>query len=131
MTTSRNAIMRLIATVMAIYLPITAVVMTRPAFAAECVIVKYRDTPVCLATFICAETPQSSFVREICYDGAKSYMLIKLNEIWYHYCAVDLPAVDNLIHASSVGRYYNHYFRSQGPVHGPFDCRDHPVPNYP
>jgi hypothetical protein len=67
--------MRLFAIVMAIYLPITAV--TRPAFATECVAVKYRDTPVCLTTFMCAETPQSSFIREVCYDGAKSYMLIK------------------------------------------------------
>ena len=125
MTRSRNAIMRLFAIVMVIY------AIPHPAFPAECVIVKYRDTPVCLTTFICAETPQSSFVREICYDNAKSYMLIKLNEAWYHYCSVDLGSVDNLIHASSVGRYFNQHFRSQGEVHGPFDCRDHPVPNYP
>jgi hypothetical protein len=98
---------------------------------AECVTIKYRDTPVCLKTFTCTETPQSSFVRQICYDATKSYMLIKLNETWYHYCAVDRSSVDNLIRASSVGTYYNQRFRSQGPVHGPFDCRDHPVPNYP
>jgi hypothetical protein len=98
---------------------------------AACVAIKYRDTPVCLDTFVCAETPQSSFVRQICYDAAKSYMLIKLNETWYHYCSVDRPSVDNLIHASSVGTYYNQHFRSQGPLHGPFDCRDYAVPVYP
>ena len=97
---------------------------------AECVTIKYRDTPVCLNTFTCAETPQSSFVRQICYDAPRSYMLIRLNETWYHYCAVDRASVDNLIHASSVGTYYNQNFRSQGPVHGPFDCRDRPVPDY-
>jgi hypothetical protein len=64
-------------------------------------------------------------------DAAKSYMLIKLNETWYHYCAVDRTSVDNLIHANSVGTYYNQNFRSHGPVHGPFDWRDHPVPEYP
>jgi hypothetical protein len=102
------------------------------AFAfAPCVTVKYRDTSVCLDTFACTETSQSSFVREICYDAAKSYMLIKLNETWYHYCAVDHPSVDNLVHASSVGTYYNQHFRSQGSLHGPFDCRDHPAPDYP
>jgi len=78
----------------------------------------------------CNETPQSSFVRKICYDAAKSYMLIELNDTWYHYCAVDSTSVDSLVHASSVGTYYNQHFRSQGPVHGPFDCRDHPVPDY-
>jgi hypothetical protein len=98
---------------------------------AECVVVKYRDTPVCLNTFACQETPQSSFVRKVCFDAAKSYMLIKLNDTWYHYCAVDRSSVDNLINAASVGTYYNQNFRSQGPVHGPFDCRDHPVPDYP
>jgi hypothetical protein len=96
----------------------------------ECITIKYRDTPVCLKTFSCAETPQSSFVREVCYDAVKSYMLIKLNDTWYHYCAVDRSSVDNLIHASSVGAYYNQNFRSQGTVRGPFDCRDHPVPDY-
>ena len=70
--------------------------------SAECLTIKYRDTPVCLNTFACTETPQSSFVRAICYDPAKSYMLIKLNETWYHYCSVDRMSVDNLIHASSV-----------------------------
>jgi len=98
---------------------------------ATCVAIKYRDTPVCLDTFICTETPQSSFVQQICYDAAKSYMLIKLNETWYHYCSVDRASIDGLIHASSVGTYYNQHFRSQGPVHGPFDCRDNPVPVYP
>ena len=101
------------------------------AFArAPCVPIKYRDTPVCLDSFVCTETPQSSFVRQICYDAAKSYMLIKLNDTWYHYCAVERTSVDNLVHASSVGTYYNQHFRSQGLVHGPFDCRDHPVPDY-
>src|ERR1700730_14412253 len=73
--------------------------------SADCVTVKYRDTPVCLNTFACTETPQSSFVRTICYDAAKSYMLIKLNDTWYHYCAVDSTSVGNLVHAPSVGTY--------------------------
>ena len=97
---------------------------------AECVAVKYRDTPVCLGTFVCTETPQSSFVRTVCFDAAKSYMLINLNGTWYHYCAVSPTSIDKLIHASSVGTYYNQNFRSHGQVHGPFDCRDHPVPEY-
>jgi hypothetical protein len=98
---------------------------------AECVAVKYRDTPACLDPFVCTETPQSSFVRKVCFDATKSYMLIKLNDTWYHYCAVDKTSFDNLIGAASVGTYYNQRFRSRGELHGPFDCRDHPVPTYP
>lgn len=97
---------------------------------AECVTIKYRDTPVCLNTFACTETPQSSYVREVCFDAAKSYMLIKLNDTWYHHCAVDRASVENLIQAPSVGTYYDQNFRSNGPMHRPFDCRDHPVPEY-
>jgi hypothetical protein len=105
-------------------------VLAWPALA-DCVVVKYRDTPVCLQTFKCTETPQSSFVQTACYDKAKSYMLIKLNDTWYHHCSVDPASFDNLINAESVGTYYNQHFRSHGTVHGPFDCRDHPVPVYP
>jgi hypothetical protein len=107
-----------------------------PAFA-ECVTVKYRGAPVCLDTFECTKIPQSSFVREVCYDAAKSYMLIKLNETWYHYCSVDRASVTDLIKGApvdnkpSVGCNYNEKFRSHGAVYGPFDCRDHPVPAYP
>jgi len=53
-----------------------------------------------------------------------------LNDTWYHYCAVDRASVETLIKAPSVGTYYNQNFRSKGSVHGPFDCRDHPVPDY-
>jgi hypothetical protein len=98
--------------------------------SAECVIVKYRDTPVCIDNFDCRETPQSNFVRGVCYDGKRSYMIINLNEVWYHYCAVDRASFDNLINATSVGSAYNQNFRSRGGVHGPFGCRDHPVPDY-
>jgi hypothetical protein len=98
--------------------------MSAPA-ASECVAIKYRDTPVCLDTFKCVETPQSSFVRKVCFDAAQSYLVIKLNDVWYHYCAVDRVSFENLTTASSIGSYYNQNFRSHGTIHGPFDCRDH------
>jgi hypothetical protein len=107
-----------------------------PVFA-ECVVVKYRstpeyrDTPVCLDTFDCTKTQQGGDVREICFDAKKSYMLIKLNETWYHYCSVDPASDDNLLKAQPIYEYYKDHFRSHGSVHGPFDCRDHPVPHYP
>jgi hypothetical protein len=117
---------------------VLALFTTSTSAFAECVTVKYRDTAVCLDAFKCTETPRSSFVREICFDAAKSYMLIKLKETWYQYCSVDPASVDDLLKGSpiddkppSIGRNYNKDFRSQGRVHGPFDCRDHPAPDYP
>lgn len=106
---------------------LVALTIPRPALA-ECIVVKYRETPVCINKFDCRETPQSSFVGKVCYDGKKSYMLIKLNDVWYHYCSVDRASFD-LVSAPSVGAAYNENFRSHGAVHGPFDCRDHPVPD--
>ena len=111
-------------------LAILLIGVSSPAFA-ECITVKYRETPVCLDTFVCTETPQSSFVRKVCFDENKLYMLIKLNDTWYHYCAVDRMSSENLVKAPSVGTYYSERFRSRGELHGPFDCRDHPVPTYP
>ena len=115
---------------------------TSAAFA-DCVTVRYRgspnyrdppeirDAPVCRDRFECTKTPQGGDVREVCYDKRKSYMLINLKQTWYHYCSVDPASHTGLLTAQSIYEYYLDHFRSHGPVHGPFDCRDHSVPNYP
>ena len=55
------------------------VLWTLPA-SGETACVKYREGPCLdLAPFACTDRPESSFVRRVCYDAAKSYMLIKLN----------------------------------------------------
>lgn len=63
--------------------------------------------------------------------ATKSYLVIKLNDVWYHYCEVDNASFKNITTANSVGSYYNQNFPLHGAVHGPFDCRDHPVPTFP
>lgn len=98
--------------------------------AAEAVCVKYGPCPLDLATFECTDTPRSSFVRRVGYDAPKRFMAILLKTTWYPYCEVDAPSVQALISVPSVGSHYNRFFRSQGSVHGPFDCRDHPLPKY-
>jgi hypothetical protein len=93
---------------------------------AETVCVKYGAC-LDLAPFTCAQV-YGSFVGEVCYLPSKSYMLIKLKTVWYPYCAVDQASVTALLNAPSVGSYYTENFRSHNGVHGPFDCRDHPIP---
>ena len=90
--------------------------------SAETVDVKYRG-PIDLKPFACADT-QSSFVKRVCYDSAKSYMLIQLQKTWYHYCSIDNGTVEALKSAEFVGRYYN------SNIKGRFDCRTNPVPTY-
>lgn len=91
------------------------------AVYAETVDVKYRG-PVGLRPFVCEEYTRSSFIRRVCYDEANSYMLIKLNETWYHYCTINSATVDSLRKAVSMGRYFS------ASIKGRFDCRSYAVP---
>ncbi len=70
-----------------------------------------------LAPFSCTDVERSSFVRRVCYDKANQYMLISLNGVYYHYCAIDAATVASLMSADSVGSYYN------ATIKGRFDCR--------
>jgi hypothetical protein len=90
---------------------------------AETVDVKYRGL-VDLKPFVCTDTSQSSFVRRVCYDRKETYMLILLQNTWYHYCEIDGATVSGLLQAGSVGRYFN------ASVKGRFDCRVNRVPRY-
>ena len=90
--------------------------------SAETVDVKYRG-PLDLKHFTCLHT-KSSFVHRVCYDATKSYMLIRLQNTWYHYCSIPQDVVTALLEAPSHGRYYN------ANVKGRFDCRLNPVPQY-
>jgi hypothetical protein len=64
--------------------------------------------------------------------GQISFMVIKLKETWYPYCGIDAATMAQLLSAGSAGRFYNQAIRSRPDgTHGPFDCRDHTMPEYP
>jgi len=96
---------------------------------AEIICVKYGPCPLNVSAFECTNVT-SSFIRRVCYDAPGSFMVIKLKETWYPYCEIDAATVQQLLSAESAGRFYNHAIRSHGSQHGPFDCRDHPMPAY-
>ena len=98
--------------------------------SAEVVNVKYGGS-VNLVTFACTDVSRSSFVTRVCYDRAKSYMVVGLKDTYYHHCAIDSGTVDRFLNSELMGRFYNASIRSKPDgTHGPFDCRDHPVPSY-
>lgn len=104
--------------------------MLSPA-AAESVCVKYGPCPLDITKFTCVDTPRSSFIRRVCYDAPRYFLVMKLKETWYPYCAVDGATVQKLLTADSMGRFYNKCIRSRRDgSRGPFDCRDHTMPNY-
>lgn len=100
-----------------------ALAVNAPA-SAETVDVKYRGA-VDLKWFSCTDTPRSSFIRRVCYDRPKRYMLIRLNDTWYHYCEITEQVVMQLLNADSAGTYFNRFVRG-----GPHDCRLHKPPLY-
>jgi hypothetical protein len=88
---------------------------------SETVDVKYRG-PVDLAPFKCVAIDRSSFIRRVCYNAANSYMIVLLNETYYHYCDIDKATVDAFNAADSMGRFFNASIKDH------FDCRTGPVP---
>jgi hypothetical protein len=90
---------------------------------SETVDVKYRGA-VDLAPFKCVSIDRSSFIRRVCYDAAKSYMIVKLNETYYHYCDIGNRTVDDFEAADSMGRFFN------ASIKGHFDCQTGHVPSY-
>jgi hypothetical protein len=104
----------------------------RAPLSEASVCVKYGPCPLDTSSFTCTDTPRSSVVRRVCYDEPKSFMVIKLKETWYPHCGIDAGTVAQLLSAQSAGSFYIEAIRSRRDgTHGPFDCRDHPLPEYP
>jgi len=79
--------------------------------------------PIPLDRFACSSIERSSFIRRVCYDGADAYMVVQLNDTYYHYCDIDKATIDAFLGADSMGRFYNAAIKSR------FDCRTGNVPN--
>jgi len=82
---------------------------------AETVYVKYRG-PVLLDGFRC-NSPVSSLVHRICYRSEKQYLVVLLQQTYYHYCRIPQNVVEQWLAAESKGRFYI------GNVKGNYDCR--------
>jgi len=94
--------------------------MTLPVIA-ESVYVKYRGS-VDLNGFECSNT-SSSFVHRICYQKQSKYLIVRLNNTYYHYCRLPQGTYNSWLSASSKGRYYNRNIK------GNYDCRKGGIPN--
>jgi KTSC domain len=104
-----------------------AILLLSPAKAEE-VCVKYHKC-LDIDQFKCGTITRSSFINRVCYLEAKRYMIIKLKDTYYHHCSVKPETMMEFLAALSMGSYYNKNIRSKPDgAHGPFDCRDHPIP---
>lgn len=108
---------------------VTAIAMAfSSSLTAETVDVKYRGV-VDLTPFSCTDTPRSSFIRRVCYDDKNLYMVIQLNNTYYHYCELAKATFAEFTAAPSMGQYFNQNIKGSG-SDGPYDCRTHRVPKY-
>jgi len=82
---------------------------------AETIFVKYRGM-VDLSEFSCTDT-ESSFIRRICYKRVDKYLVVLLNDAYYHYCQVPQDVAQQWLSAESKGKFYN------AKIKGNFDCR--------
>lgn len=92
---------------------------------------KYRSSCVPLDHFKCSNVAERDPVNRLCYDAAVHCAIVWLGNknVPYHYCAIGSEAIQDWMAAPSIGRYYIEHIRSKpNGQHGPFDCRDHPVP---
>ena len=91
-----------------------------PSVRAEEVFVKYRGV-VDLSGFRCQHTA-SSLVHRLCYRADAQYVVVLLQDTYYHYCRVPAGVVSAWLGAQSLGRFYN------SSIKGRFDCRVGGVP---
>jgi hypothetical protein len=50
----------------------------------------------------------------------------------YHYCSVGQDTVEAFKASPGKCAFFNYNIGSKPDgMHGPFDCRDHPIPSYP
>ncbi len=96
--------------------------------SAETVDVKYRGK-VDLSAFVCTDTPRSSFIGRVCYDKANQYLVIKLQNTYYHYCELPPATLTPFMTAPSLGPFFNQNIKGTG-SDGPYDCRTHRMPKY-
>lgn len=87
--------------------------------------VKYRDGDVDISSSYFVSLDKSdSTVKGAWYDAVHEYMIIKLNDTYYHYCGMPSGAWISFTSAASL---YDHY---QSYIKGNFDCRVNTVPEY-
>jgi tetratricopeptide (TPR) repeat protein len=89
----------------------------------ELVSVKYQGV-VDVSNMQCQTITRSSYINRLCYDADEEYVVVLLDNTYYHHCAVPENVVSSWLEADSMGRYYRNN------VMGNFDCRLSTPPTY-
>lgn len=109
------------------YVFLLLLALSVPALA-ETVEVKYRG-PVNIDAFQCPTLKKSSLVKRICYHEPTHYLIVRLENTYYHYCEIGPNVVAEWIAARSLGKFYNSNIKvsSNGGLYG---CQGKVVPEF-
>jgi hypothetical protein len=113
---------------------IVLLLLTLPARAEEAC-PEYRNGCVPLEHFQCSDiADKDKEIQRLCYNEPARYMIIWLlnrqgSYTPYNYCDIGPIEITSLKSSPVPYAYYIAHIRSKrNGDHGPFDCRDHPVP---
>jgi hypothetical protein len=88
---------------------------------AETVDVQNRGI-VDLKPFACQDTPRSSLVNRVCYDGANRSMIVQVKAVYFQYCEVPPATLEAFLNAPSIGQYYRSSIKGSGAI-ALYECR--------
>jgi hypothetical protein len=74
-----------------------------------------------LAPFACADTPRSTIVQKVCYDGTSRDLLVGIGGSYRGYCDVSPAAFDAFMTAPSMGHFYRQRIANSD-VDGSLNC---------
>jgi hypothetical protein len=74
-----------------------------------------------LAPFACTDTPRSTVVQKVCYDGTTRDLLVGIGGSYRFYCDVAPATFDAFMTAPSMGHFYRQTVATSG-VEGSFNC---------
>jgi hypothetical protein len=93
-----------------------ALLSTAPV-TTETVEVRGRG-PVELASYACTDTPRSTIVQRVCYDEARSHLLVNVGGTYSEHCRLPASTFEAFVVAPSMGQF----FRQRIATAAPFAC---------
>jgi 4-aminobutyrate aminotransferase-like enzyme len=66
-----------------------------------------------LASFACTDTPRSTIVQRVCYDAARSHLLVNVGGVYSEYCRLPAPTFEALVVAASMGQFFRQRIAAQ------------------
>ena len=68
-----------------------------------------------LAPYACTDTPRSTIVQRVCYDAARSHLLVNVGGTYSQYCRLPASTFDAFVVAPSMGQFFRQHIATAAP----------------